>query len=69
MQPSTEELNSNDVQAPSTSTASMTQNLQQNSSLALEDVKGKLLVQKKTVASRSPKKSKKPIFNFFKQKE
>jgi hypothetical protein len=23
---------------------------------------------KKTVASRSPKKSKKPIFNFFKQK-
>jgi hypothetical protein len=28
----------------------------------------KLLVQKKTVASTSPKKSKKPIFNFFKQK-
>jgi hypothetical protein len=41
-EPSTEELNSNDVQAPSTSTASITHNLQQNSSLALEDVKGNL---------------------------
>jgi hypothetical protein len=28
----------------------------------------KIASTKKTVASRSPKKSKKPIFNFFKQK-